>query len=268
MRTTLAAAGWRAAADAFTHVYEGYLLPLRMDEAALRAHAATGDLRLERSPLWLDADGAPLALAALGVRGERGWVGGFGVARRRRREGIGERLGEQLVEDARAAGLARLQLEVLVGNHGAAWLYGRLGFTPTRELILLERPASEPVRGGGGAYQLDAGLAIASLPDADACWQRERPALAAMAGLRALVVRGSGAVRGGLLYREHGGAIGVAHVFGEAGAAAELTAALAATYPGRAFALLNEPDGSDARAGLLAAGWRESGRQLEMALAL
>src|SRR5690242_19395212 len=156
-------------------------MPVQMDEAGLRAHAAVGDLRLDLSPLWLDEDGRAAALAALGLRGERGWIGGFGVAGERRGQGLGARLGEATIEAARDAGARRLQLEVLAGNDTARRLYERLGFVGTRELLLLQRPADAPLPDASAdeVQETTVEEAIGAPSPLAQAWQREPAALAA-----------------------------------------------------------------------------------------
>src|SRR5918998_3291615 len=91
--TTLGTLHPQALAAAFNAVYAGYVEPFVMDERAARQHVAVNDIALDRSPLWLDDAGDVVGLGAIGVRGERGWVGGFGVAPAYRGRGLGHRLG-------------------------------------------------------------------------------------------------------------------------------------------------------------------------------
>ena len=104
--TTLAALDDEARRDAFNRVYEGYLVPLRLTTAQVTRHFEVNDIALAHSPVWLNEDGAPLALAALGLRGERGWVGGFGVAPLARGQGLGRRLIAATLVEAGAHGRA------------------------------------------------------------------------------------------------------------------------------------------------------------------
>ncbi len=79
-RTTLSDLDAAGIAAAFNRVYQGYAIPVAVDAAWAERHARNFAIDLAASPLWLDDDGQTFGLAVLGVRGERGWVGGFGLA--------------------------------------------------------------------------------------------------------------------------------------------------------------------------------------------
>ena len=90
--TTLATLDAASLTSAFNLVYTEYVVPLSMSDTQLAQHVIDNDIGLAHSPLWLAADGAVVALAALGVRGERGWIGGFGVAPAWRGQGLSHQL--------------------------------------------------------------------------------------------------------------------------------------------------------------------------------
>ena len=120
-------------ADLFTAGYEGYYLPFSIDEAGFRFMAGTWDFDLEASRVAA-GDGVPVGICNLGVRGEEGWIGGVGVVASRRGEGIGEQLMRAVQSEARARGLKRIWLEVLIQNEPAIRLYEKLGYQRVREL--------------------------------------------------------------------------------------------------------------------------------------
>ena len=117
----------------FTAAYEGYAFPIEIDAAQLERMIAQADFDLEHSVVAI-REGEPVGLAMLGIRGERGWIGGMGVVAAARREGIGLALMEAVIRSARGAGLVEVSLEVLEDNTPAITLYERLGFHPTRML--------------------------------------------------------------------------------------------------------------------------------------
>jgi len=119
----------------FTAGYEGYYMPVSIDEAAFSFMAGTWDYDLDRSLVATDA-GADVGLCMLAVRGEDAWIGGVGIVAGRRGEGIGEQLMRAAEENARARGVTRLWLEVLVQNEPAIGLYEKLGYTRIRGLEL------------------------------------------------------------------------------------------------------------------------------------
>ncbi|HZQ82598.1 MAG TPA: GNAT family N-acetyltransferase [Gaiellaceae bacterium] len=112
-------------AELFTRAYEGYGVPMTIDEATLRVLVDRWDLDRERS---LVAPGE--GLVNLGVRDDRGWIGGLGVVPSSRRQGLGRRLMEAVLDLAPPT----VTLEVLEQNEGAIRLYEELGFGRTRTL--------------------------------------------------------------------------------------------------------------------------------------
>ena len=120
-------------ADLFTAGYEGYYVPVSIDEAAFRFMAVTWDFDLGASRVAV-GESVPVGICNLGVRGEEGWIGGVGVVASRRGEGIGEQLMRAVQSEARARGLKRIWLEVLVQNEPAIRLYEKLGYQHVREL--------------------------------------------------------------------------------------------------------------------------------------
>jgi GNAT superfamily N-acetyltransferase len=182
--TTLAALDAEAQRDAFNRVYEGYLLPLRLTTSQVAQHFALNDIAHEHSPVWLDDAGAVVALAALGMRDQRGWVGGFGVAPAARGQGLGTLLIATVIETALKLGLRRVQLEVLVGNEIARRLYEQARFVHRRWLDTFERPATAPLLPASGADEVAEIDPLAALAWVDAhrvepaAWQREPARLA------------------------------------------------------------------------------------------
>ena len=111
----------------FTRAYEGYYVPVQVDEAAVDFLVRTFDLDLDAS-LVAVADGEPVGLVNLGVRGGRGWIGGLGVVAEARRRGLGRTLMEAVHEQARARGIREISLEVIEANEPAYRLYDALGY--------------------------------------------------------------------------------------------------------------------------------------------
>ena len=112
-------------ADLLTAGYQGYFVPLHVDEEAMRFFVDAWDLDLERSRV---EPGEGVAL--LGVRGDRGWVGGLGVVPPARRRGLGRALMEAILTDAPPT----VRLEVIEQNEPAIALYESLGFRHVRWL--------------------------------------------------------------------------------------------------------------------------------------
>jgi GNAT superfamily N-acetyltransferase len=128
---------------AFNQGYEGYIIPFHLEAPQLQGHIASGNIDLSASRLAF-ADGRIVGIVLLGVRGQRGWVGGVGVNKAWRGKGVGRQLMQSLIDSARKRDLTALQLEVIEGNTAAHNLYVSLGFQNTRRLLILDRVFMSP----------------------------------------------------------------------------------------------------------------------------
>jgi ribosomal protein S18 acetylase RimI-like enzyme len=220
-------------AGLFTRGYEGYYLPIHVDEPTMRYMVEAWDIDLARSRVALG-----VGVCNLGVRGDRGWIGGLGVVPESRRSGVGRELMEAVLEGAPPV----VTLEVLEQNEPALRLYESLGFERTRVLevwSLSERPAAE-------ARTVDP----APLGQRDLPWQREDASLPP--GYERVEVDG-----GAMLFR--GATILQLEARDEDAAAALLSRGSALHY-------VNVPEGDVAIAALERLGGERTARQFEMAL--
>jgi ribosomal protein S18 acetylase RimI-like enzyme len=251
-------------AELFTAAYEGYPVPIHTDEAALAFMVQAFDLHLSRSPVAFRGD-APLGLAVLGLRGRRGWVGGMGVIAAERRAGVGRRLMHALIDEARAAGVEELGLEVLEPNGGAISLYEQLGFRRTRLLEVWSLDA-EAERSDAAPVALERARAwIAENRSVGEPWQRADETVERLLGvgheLEALEVAG----RGAAVFRAAGPAVSILQLVAhDEEAAVGLLAAMRAR--GDSVRFVNVVEGDPASAALRRLGGRLDIRQLEMAL--
>ncbi len=178
----------------FTRAYENYYVPVQLDEAALEAMARTFDIDANAGLVAFE-DGEPVGLVNLGVRGDRGWIGGLGVVAEARRKGLGRELMEAVHEQARARGMREISLEVIEANEPAFRLYEDLGYEFLRWLEIGsleaapgEAPAEEDWR--------EAHARIRELRTEREPWQRDDETLAHYDNLRGLTV-----ATGALVYR-------------------------------------------------------------------
>lgn len=122
----------RALADVPEAFLSSYDDEERLSEAEWRARVAPSD---DRAWLVEAADGSDFAgmvvVAFLGADRETASLLGMWVEPKRRRTGVGKRLVEAGIEWARAAGAARVELEVNEGLGAAVALYRSCGFVPT-----------------------------------------------------------------------------------------------------------------------------------------
>jgi GNAT superfamily N-acetyltransferase len=94
-------------AELLTAAYEGYLMPMHIDEAALGWMQEKFDFDLEASGIAF-RDGEPVGLVNLGVREANAWIGGVGVVASARRGGVGEALMHAAHDEARSRGVQRV----------------------------------------------------------------------------------------------------------------------------------------------------------------
>lgn len=259
-----------AYAAASTNAFEGYYVPLSLDAATLARRVRLEQHDLLNSLVAFEGEEA-VAVAALAVRGTRGWCGGFAVVPRLRGRGVGRELLSALLTRARACGLRQLSLEVLAVNAPARRLYESAGMRVTRDLLVLERGgAGATTTGAPAPLEAEAAELLAHFRRLRAeppAWQRELASLLA-AELRGLCV---GEPRDPRAYALVGRSLD-GHAFlsdlaaADASAAEELCAALA--HVAAPLRVVNEPERSPFVRPLLSHGFRETGRQHEMTMEL
>jgi len=247
----------------FTAAYEGYTVPIHIDEAALAFMVEAFDLDLGRSLVAVDDDN-PVGLVLLGVRGAVGWIGGIGVVASARRRGLGLALMEGVLAQARNAGVAETRLEVIAENAGAIALYERLGFDRLRglEVWSLDRPA--PPSSATATTLAEAAAWIRTHRRAPEPWQRGDETLANLMRRRAepqALVSGDAAA----IYRVDGARVSLLQVAGGERGLHDVVAALRAKG---VVSAVNYPAGGPVANVLSAAGADVVLRQLEMVIAL
>lgn len=250
----------------FTAGYEGYLLPFQVDEPTLLFMEHAFDLDPEAS-LVASVEGERVGLANLGLRGADGWVGGIGIVPGHRGSGRGEALMLALIDAARARGVERLWLEVIVENTAALRLYEKLGFAHVRELEVwsLEASTAESSSLASADALGEAHDRIRARRDGREPWQRSDETLARLAGLEpapagVLVEGGAAAVR------VNQGRVNVVQLAAESHDAC--LALLGALRGVGAVSILNLPAGDPAAAAFEELGGTVAVRQHEMVLEL
>jgi ribosomal protein S18 acetylase RimI-like enzyme len=243
----------------FTAGYEGYYVPLAVDEAAFSFMASAWDYDLAASRVAVANEG-PVGLCVLARRGEDGWIGGVGVSAPARRGGVGERLMLAVLDEARTLGLARVWLEVLVQNEPAIRLYEKLGFDHVRDLEVwsLDGAPGEALPGSAE----DAHAWIREHRSAREPWQRADGTLARLGGLEGIAGEGGAAVA-----RISGGRVSILQLAAETPAATEALLG-AARGLGDSVSWLNVPADDPAATVLERLGGRVDARQHEMVLEL
>jgi GNAT superfamily N-acetyltransferase len=170
-------------AELFTAAYEGYVVPMHIDEAALTWMQEKLDFDLDASRVAY-RDGEPVGLANLAVRERDAWIGGVGVVASARRAGVGEALMRAVHEEARSLGVERVWLEVIDSNAGARALYDKLGYEVVQDVEVWTLPGAEGEHAG---REVPAAEAKAQLPERHEPWQRADGTLAHYDDVRGLV---------------------------------------------------------------------------------
>ncbi len=147
------------------------------------AHVYRNQIDLSHS-LRIERDGELVSVALLAFRGPRAWVGGFGVAPRHRRHGLGYRCAQQMLTVAAQQGAQAIELEVLVENDAARRLYEKVGFVIVDELRVWRASERGTVRNLELVAHSEA--TIARIATTSPAWQRE-PGTIARSGPSALI---------------------------------------------------------------------------------
>ncbi len=266
---------------ALNAAYADYFVPIHLTPRSFDDLVARESIDLEASAVAI-CNGEVIGMGLLAIRGRRGWIGGMGVLPPYRRQGVGHRVIEYLIEQACLHRLETVQLEVIAQNTGARRLYESCGFKAARKLMVLSFMGGEgrkvaPPSGGQQpaiipASPADALTALYRLPGVQRPWQRERSVLeAALAHLEALAAyhRTDGRLLGVCLSlgnTTHRNLLDLAATDAEVGRL--LLAALLDRYPLAGFSYLNVAEDDPLLPTLLAGGFTESLRQYEMFLSL
>jgi ribosomal protein S18 acetylase RimI-like enzyme len=258
-RTTAAAVTRTAAAAAIERVFEEYLMPISFAEPVYALHVATNDIDPAESPIWVE-DGRVVAAALLGVRGRRGWIGGFGVALSERGRGLGGALLSDVLERSRARGLETLALEALVQNERALQTYRSGGFRQARRLRSFAVAAGAVVR-VSAEVPYTAAEPLLDAPDTIVpCWQREPASLHNQGTLHAV-----GDARAFCVFRHNGEDAQLLKVrAANAAELAMLTASVIAQTGAAKVELINEPAAGALSAAAGELGWPIIFEQYEM----
>lgn len=131
-------------ADLLTRGFEGYLVPINIDEVALLTMLRRDGIDLNESRILLK-DGEPIGVALIARRGCTSRLAAMGIVSAARNDGAGTWAMERLIEEARARGEKEMLLEVIEQNTAGVKLYEKVGFNKVRRLVgyKLENPQVE-----------------------------------------------------------------------------------------------------------------------------
>lgn len=121
-------------AEAISLCFEDYVAPVRFLPGMLADMIRTESIDLTTSLYASDEDG-PLGVALIARRDRRSRLAAMAVAKRARRQGLGKRLLNRVVDAARERGDTEMVLEVIEQNPPAVALYEANGFERVRRLV-------------------------------------------------------------------------------------------------------------------------------------
>jgi GNAT superfamily N-acetyltransferase len=120
--------------EALTRAFEGYVVPIRFTVPSQERRFRAEHMDPFASRVYFDGE-APVAVVLVTRRGWQCRIGAMGLAREARGRGLGRRVMEDAVREARERGDRRMLLEVFETNRPAVELYTRMGFRPLRRLV-------------------------------------------------------------------------------------------------------------------------------------
>jgi ribosomal protein S18 acetylase RimI-like enzyme len=131
-------------ADLLTRGFEGYLVPINIDESALLTMLRRDGIDLNVSRILLKDD-EPIGVALIARRGWTSRLAAMGLITNARNSGAGTWAMGRLIEEARARGEKEMLLEVIEQNIAGVKLYEKVGFNKVRRLVgyKLENPQVE-----------------------------------------------------------------------------------------------------------------------------
>jgi ribosomal protein S18 acetylase RimI-like enzyme len=121
-------------AAAMERCFEGYIVPVRVTAESWERRFRGEHLDAFASRVYFHED-RPAAALFITRRGWTSRVAGMAVAKELRGSGVGRRVMQTAIDDARARGDHALLLEVIEQNTPAVKLYASLGFQVVRRLV-------------------------------------------------------------------------------------------------------------------------------------
>jgi len=266
--------------DALNAAYADYYVPIRLTEDSF-------DELVHRESVSLSASAAALkgnriiGIGLLGIRGHRAWIGGMGVLPRFRKQGVGRRLMEYLINKARAHNLSKIQLEVLSQNKPAQRLYQSIGFRTKRSLSVMVDEAAQIAHKANGIFAdviikscspTEALTYCTELSSADPPWQREprslEPIIDRLHGLAAYRTTND-SVCGACLYNGEIWSVGLLDIAATDTVVGNfLLAYLRSKYPSARISYMNVAQDDPLIPALFDAGFTEAMSQYEMHLSI
>lgn len=254
-------------AEAYNASFAGYFFPQNLTGETFARRVRLEQIDLHHSLLAYEGEEF-VGLSLLGIRGERGWCGGFGIVTEHRGRGRAKELMSEFMAEARRCGLKNLSLEVLARNTPARNLYERAGMKVTRDLLILGlNPQADALEHSTELAEAAPAILLRHferLHQRTPAWQRALPSLLTTDGARGFCLGEADAPSAyALLISKPDG---FAHLIDLAASDDESARALCAGLCKLPYVLrvVNEPEDSLFIAALAEHGFVEKERQHEM----
>jgi ribosomal protein S18 acetylase RimI-like enzyme len=130
-----------------------YLVPMPMTAADLAEYIQLYDISTPDSAVLL-SEGEFAGLGMLGLRGAQSWITRLGMIPTERRQGGARALVEALIEAAGRKGAQTIHLEVIASNPPAIELFRSFNFRPRRELLVMKRKAGPGPHADGAVRRM------------------------------------------------------------------------------------------------------------------
>jgi ribosomal protein S18 acetylase RimI-like enzyme len=121
-------------ADLLTRGFEGYLVPIHIDETALLNMLRRDGVDLTESRVVIKDD-EPIGIALIARRGWTSRLAAMGIVSHARSGGAGTWAMRNLIEQARSRNEKEMVLEVIEQNTAGVKLYQKIGFQTIRRLL-------------------------------------------------------------------------------------------------------------------------------------
>ncbi|GAB4516261.1 MAG: hypothetical protein OHK0046_21300 [Anaerolineae bacterium] len=194
-------------ADIYNQARVDYIVPMPMNGKRMGEYIHHYDIDMDASVVAINADNLECGVGMLGIREDRSWITRLGVVPQRRGHKIGQYLMEKMLNVARERQMRLAQLEVIVGNEPAHKLFLKLGFEPTRELLVIRRPPGKPEANAEFDSWKMTPLEEALIPETlatrepGASWVEETPSLLNAGNLRGFTLETPTGDKGWLVFQ-------------------------------------------------------------------
>ncbi len=253
--------------------YEQSYLPLQQSALELANYCQYNNMDLGNTVVMFEGDSF-VGCSMLATRGQRGWLGGFGIVPQYRGRGAGKALLTRQLAVARGLGLTQIQLEVPLQTNAALRLGASAGFKSRRDvfdLLIASEALPNPTSMGNISRREPEQIIDWLLQGQQPGWTRDRINLQIKGGDGVVLTRAD-SPSAAMMYRRRGSQGQKVQLYAVAlseSAPADLAYMLRHAAAGvTTISIHNEPEGTLLHQACTALGFIEEHRYHEMAIEL